>query len=156
LHFRAKQFAGVAIALIALATLTTLAQSRIGQRELRRVGLVAPPPPFTALAFVDPQRLPSTIHQRPRALTIPFTITNSGSRAASYGWEIVAAGTAQQTLGSGSVQVPKGKTATVDPHVQVGCAGRTRVNVILSTGESIGFWADCVNSAPGRAARRRR
>jgi hypothetical protein len=154
LQFRAKQLVGVAIVLLAIASLTMFAQSKTGQRELRRIGVTAPPPPLTALALVDPAGLPTALHERPAAIAIPFTITNQSTSARSYRWEIVAAGTRRRMLSSGSVRVARAQTATVSPRLKLGCAGRTRVNVLLSSGDSVGFWASCFRSAPVGPERR--
>jgi hypothetical protein len=154
LHKTAKQLAALAIAVVTVATLATLAQSKTGQRELRKIGVAAPPPAFTALAFVDPNQLPTTLHQQVQRLVVPFTIINHSARAASYRWQIVAAGPRQRMLGSGFIQVAGGQASIVSPQVELGCTDRTRVNVLLSTGTSIGFWAACVRRGPASAEHR--
>ncbi len=156
MHSRAQQLVGVAIALVLIATLTTFAQSQAGQRELRRLGIVSPPPALTELAFVNPARLPTTLHRVPRALAIRFTLTNLDTRVASYRWEIVVRGTRQRIVRSGAAAVAPGRTTTIVSKLKLGCAERTRVNVVLSTGESIGFWAGCVGRSAVPAARHRR
>jgi hypothetical protein len=144
LRFNVKRLVGVAITLVVIASLTTFAQSRAGQSELKRLGIVGPRTAFTELAFVDPLKLPSTLHRAPQLVPIPFTITNHATRPASYRWQIAIAGTRQRILGSGSAFVEGERAVTIVTRVELGCSTRTRVNVVLSSGESIGFWATCV------------
>lgn len=134
--------------LVVIAGLATFAQSGAGQRELRRAGIVAAPPAFTELAFQNPARLPNTVSRRPRAVLLPFTITNRGRRDATYAWRVVVTGNSPRVLRSGSVPVAAGQAVTIVPSLELACTTRTRVNVVLSSGESIGLWATCVRRPP--------
>lgn len=156
MHFNVKRLVGVAITLIVIASLTTFAQSRAGQSELKRLGIVGPRSAFTELAFLDPLKLPSTLSPARHPVLIPFTITNHATRPASYRWQIALAGTRQRVLRSGSAFLKGEETVTIVTRVELGCATRTRVNVLLSSGESIGFWATCVGRAGALTAHRRR
>ncbi len=155
MHSTVKRLVAVAIALVVIATLTTFAQSRAGQSELKRLGIVGPRAAFTELAFVDPLKLPSTLHPAPHLVLIPFTITNHATRPASYSWQIAIAGTRQRVLRSGSAFLEGGEAVTIATRVELGCTTRTRVNVRLSSGESIGFWATCVGRPPAPTAHHR-
>lgn len=156
MHFNVKRLAGVAITLIVIASLTTFAQSRAGQSELKRLGVVGARSAFTELAFVDPLKLPSTLPPARHLVLIPFTITNDGTRPASYRWEIAVAGTRPRVLRSGTAFLQGQETVTIRTQVELGCVTRTRVNVLLSSGESIGFWATCMGRARAATAHQRR
>lgn len=145
MRFTAKQLVAATLALIVIATLTTYAQSRAGQRELKRLGIVHPSPAFTELAFDDPLGLPKTVDRTPQGVVIRFTIANRGNRAATYGWKIAVAeaGAAPRVLRSGAVFLAAGRAVTLSPRVELACTTRIRVNVLLSSGDSIGFWAAC-------------
>ena len=144
MQLRAKHVAGGAITLIVIVSLAILAQSAAGQHVLKRLGIVGHPPSFTELSFDQPLELPSTLTQKPHPVAIAFTIANHSSRTASYEWKIVATASARQTLRSGFVQLAAGQRVSVVPQLELGCVTRTRVNVVLSSGENIGFWTTCV------------
>jgi hypothetical protein len=155
LPFKAKQLIGVSVALIVIVALTTFAQSSAGRRELRRLGIVGQPAAYTELSFNDPLTLPSTLNRTPHAALIPFTITNRSTHVTRYAWKVVLAGIGRVVLHSGATQLGAGQAMMVVAPVEVGCVTRSRVSVILSTGESIGFWAACVGPAPDRSVHHR-
>jgi hypothetical protein len=152
---RAKQLVGATIVLIVVASLTTLAQSQAGQRALKQLGIVDGPAAFTELGFDNPLELPTTVHRAPSPVLIPFTVTDHSSRSARYGWKVVIAGTPERVLRSGSVLLGARQAVTIVPRIELGCATRTRVNVALSSGEHIGFWAACAERARAPTTRRR-
>jgi hypothetical protein len=144
LRAKSRQLITAAVALVLVAGVTTLAQSGIGQRALRHVGVGSTPTRYTELAFVDPANLPNIMRRAPGRLPTAFTITNHEHAATTYRWQIVATDLQSRVLDSGEVLVDQGHRAYVDPLITTGCSSRTRFTVQLSSGEHIGFWANCI------------
>jgi hypothetical protein len=144
LRGKSRQLITAAVALVLIAGVTTLAQSSVGQRALRHLGVGSSPSRYTELAFVDPAKLPNTVHRVPSRLQTAFTITNHERVPTTYRWQILATDRQSRLLDSGQVLVEQGHLAYVDPLIMTGCSSRTRFTVQLSSGEHIGFWADCL------------
>jgi hypothetical protein len=144
LRGKSRQLITASVALVLVAGIATLAQSSIGQRTLRRIGVRGTPTRYTELAFLDPATLPNTVHRVPSRLQTGFTITNHEDAATTYRWQIVATDLRPRVLDSGRVLVDQGHRAYVDPLITTGCSSRTRFTVQLSSGEHIGFWANCI------------
>jgi hypothetical protein len=139
-----RQLITASAVLVLIASATTFAQSRTGQRALADVGVGSVPNRYTELAFASPARLPSRVHRTSRRLHTPFTITNRERAARTYHWEIVATDVHTQMLNAGAAYVAQGQRVYLDPVTRVGCSRRTRITVGLSSGQHIDYWADCV------------
>jgi hypothetical protein len=124
--------------------MTTLAESKVGQKALRNIGVVQTRAAFTELAFANPTSLVKTLRPQPSVLNIPFVITDDGNAARSYDWEILLTSPQTRTIATGTVELAARQQAYLDPLIRLGCSGRTRVSVRLSSGEQIDFWATCV------------
>ncbi len=141
---KSRQLITAAALLVLVAGIASLAQSSAGQRALRHVGLGSKPSRYTELAFADPIRLPITVHRVPSRLDTAFTITNYERATTTYHWQIVARDLRSRVLDAGQVLVEQGHQAYVDALITTGCSSRTRFTVQLSSGEHIGFWANCI------------
>jgi hypothetical protein len=144
LRGKSRQLITASVALVLVAGITTLAQSSVGQRALRHVGVGSMPSRYTELAFFDPAKLPNTVHRVTSRLQTAFTITNHEPAATTYHWQVVAMEPQFQVLDAGQVLVARGHRAYVDPVITTGCSSRTRFTIQLSSGEHIGFWANCI------------
>jgi hypothetical protein len=144
LRRKSRQLITASVALVLVAGVTTLAQSSVGQRALRHIGVGSMPSRYTELAFIDPAKLPNTVHRIPSRLQTAFTITNHERAATTYHWRIVATDVQSRVLDAGQVLVEQGHRAYVDPLITTGCSSRTRFTIQLSSGEHIGFWANCI------------
>ncbi len=141
---KSRQLIAASAILVLVAGITTLAQSGIGQRALRHIGVGSTPTRYTELAFVDPTELPTTVHRVPSRLPTAFTITNHEHATTTYHWQIVATDLRARVLDAGQVLVEQGHRAYVDPLITTGCSSRTRFTVQLTSGEHIGFWVNCI------------
>jgi hypothetical protein len=128
----------------AVAGLAAAAQSEVGQRALRTLGVAGSGARYTELAFIDPRRLPTSVSRTPTTLHLPFTITNREGTTRTYTWTMTASGPPAQLLRGGTLTVGNGEQADLDPSVRLACTRRTRITVSISTGQAIGLWATCV------------
>jgi hypothetical protein len=147
LRVNPRQLIAASATLAVVVTATSLAQSGVGQRELRRIGLLSTAAGYTEVAFANPAKLPTTLQSSPRALHVAFTVTNRQRAAVSNGWQVVQTQPDRRILASGQVYVDQGQQAYVDPAIAVGCSQRTQITVALGSGQQIGFWVDCVRTA---------
>jgi hypothetical protein len=113
----------IAVGAIALAVLGA-AQTGAGAEVLRDSGLAAQPERFSALAFAQPERLPTAISDGAEA-RIGFTVANREAGDRTYRWRL---STAAGTIDSGRLPVRKGETSVATAAGSVNCAGpKTRL-----------------------------
>jgi hypothetical protein len=132
--------AGLVVAVVGLA------QTSPGHSLLREVGLYAEPATYTALAFTNPQSLPSHLSAAPAQVAVSFAISNVSPDPHSYSWSIVLEAAGQTSrVAAGEVGVPAHGHATVTRTVTASCpAGQAVMAVRLAApAESIDFRAAC-------------
>jgi hypothetical protein len=144
LRLEIRQLITASVLLVLIASATTFAQSGTGQRALADLGVGSAPNRYTELAFASPARLPNSVHRTPRRMHTAFTITNRERAARTYHWEIAATDVHTRVLSAGAAYLAQGHRVYLDPVTRVGCSGRTRITVRLSSGQHIGYWAGCI------------
>ncbi len=123
-----------------------LAQTSPGHSLLREVGLYAEPATYTALAFTDPQSLPSHLPAAPAPVAVSFAVSNVSPDPHSYSWSIVLEAAGQTSrVAAGEVGVPAHGHATVTRTVTASCPGGQAVMAVrlVAPAESIDFQAAC-------------
>jgi hypothetical protein len=148
LRFPPRQLISAISALVVVAALAAIAQSKVGQSALKNVGVAAPPVRYTELAFVDPLHLPVAVRNTPSPLDLPFTITNRQHETRTYGWRVLVMGGLPQVAARGSVRLAPGAQGYLNPRLTLSCTQRARVTVEITTGQEIGFWARCAVVPP--------
>jgi hypothetical protein len=144
---------GAAAAVAAIVVLTLLAQSGSGQSALAAVGVAGAPAHYTALAFVQPLRLPVRLARTRTVVDGAFEITNREGRSEHYGWTVLASGATVRTLARGTVSLAPGRQAYLNPRLTITCDSRqATVAVRLSSGQQIDFLSRC--ATPARTGRR--
>lgn len=140
--------------------LVALAQSYDGQRLLRDAGIVARDPGIIALSFDSPQTLPTSLVRSWTPVVLPVTIGNGSSVRRTVTLAVTISGS---RVRGGSAMRREKVTVKADASrmlrlaLVVRCTSRTRIAVALSTGQSIGMWANCAErTAPRRAHSRAR
>ena len=132
--------AGLVVAVVGLA------QTSPGHSLLREVGLYAEPATYTALAFTNPQSLPSHLSAAPAQVAVSFAVSNVSPDPHSYSWSIVLeAGGQTSRVAAGEVGVPAHGHATVTRTVTASCPGGQAVMAVrlAAPAESIDFRAAC-------------
>lgn len=135
------------VALVAVVAASAgVAQTGFGHSLLQKAGLTAAPAPYTALAFAQPQSLPTQLPSRHTTTNVSFSIRNSSGRARSYQWSIllVRNGHGHRTA-AGQAQVSPGSGTIVTEAVPISCVGG-QVQVVVSLAspaESIDYRASC-------------
>ena len=132
--------AGLVVAVVGLA------QTSPGHSLLREVGLYAEPATYTALAFTNPQSLPSHLSAAPAQVAVSFAVSNVSPDPHSYSWSIVLEAAGQTSrVAAGKVGVPAHGHATVTRTVTASCPGGQAVMAvrIAAPAESIDFRAAC-------------
>jgi len=148
------QLIAAVAALVLVASATTFAQTSAGQRALGDIGVGGQPSRYTELAFANPSRLPKALHRAPSRVPVEFTITNHGPTETAYRWQVRVMQPVARVLSAGEVYVPRGYGVSVAPAIVLGCSSRTQIAVLLSSGERIDYWADCLPPpARGRVIR---
>ncbi len=123
-----------------------LAQTSPGHSLLREVGLYAEPATYTALAFTNPQSLPSHLSAAPAQVAVSFAVSNVSPDPHSYSWSIVLKAAGQTSrVAAGEVGVPAHGHATVTRTVTASCPGGQAVMTVrlAAPAESIDFQAAC-------------
>ncbi|MGO9780195.1 MAG: hypothetical protein ACLPQY_10585 [Streptosporangiaceae bacterium] len=123
-----------------------LAQTSPGHSLLREVGLYAEPATYTALAFTNPQSLPSHLPAAPAQVAMSFGVGNASPGPQRYSWSIVLEAAGQTSrLAAGDVGVPAHGHATVTRTVTASCPGGKAVIAVrlAAPAESIDFQAAC-------------
>ena len=162
MHLKSLRVPAAAATLGVALVLAMLAQSGTGQGVLRSLGIVAGPERFTELAFAEPLALPSELPAMSTASGAPFVITDREGRTERYSWRVVERASQIRALASSTVTLGPGQASYINPPLVFGCTGpRVEVDVLLSSGEHIGFAAQCKTraapaSALGQMGRRRR
>jgi hypothetical protein len=135
------------VVLIAVAALCVgVAQTGFGQSLLRKAGLSEASASYTALAFTQPQSLPSQLPSKRMTMNVSFAIRNASGRDRSYQWSVLLSRDGRShRIATGSAWISSGAGATVTRAVAVSCAGgQVRVVVSLaSPAESIDYLAAC-------------
>lgn len=144
----------ILVTIVAVAALAAgLAQTNAGRSLLGQAGLYARPASYTALAFIDPQSLPTHLEAAPTRVNVPFAVTNASAGPRSYHWSIALerAGRSYR-LAAGEVEVPAGHRGTVAGTVTASCAaGQARMTVqVAAPAESIDFWLACSPQTGGK------
>lgn len=132
--------AGLVVAVVGLA------QTSPGHSLLREVGLYAEPATYTALAFTNPQSLPSHLSAAPAQVAVSFAVSNVSPDPHSYSWSIVLEAAGQTSrVAAGEVGVPAHGHATVTRTVTASCPGGQAVMAVrlAAPAESIDFRAAC-------------
>ena len=132
--------AGLVVAVVGLA------QTSPGHSLLREVGLSAEPATYTALAFTNPQSLPSHLSAAPAQVAVSFAVSNVSPDPHSYSWSIVLEAAGQTSrVAAGEVGVPAHGHATVTRTVTASCPGGQAVMAVrlAAPAESIDFRAAC-------------
>ena len=132
--------AGLVVAVVGLA------QTSPGHSLLREVGLYAEPATYTALAFTNPQSLPSHLPAAPAQVAVSFAVSNVSPDPHSYSWSIVLEAAGQTSrVAAGEVGVPAHGHATVTRTVTASCPGGQAVMAVrlAAPAESIDFQAAC-------------
>ncbi len=132
--------AGLVVAVVGLA------QTSPGHSLLREVGLYAEPATYTALAFTNPQSLPSHLSAAPAQVAVSFAVSNVSPDPHSYSWSIVLEAAGQTSrVAAGEVGVPAHGHATVTRTVTALCPGGQAVMAVrlAAPAESIDFRAAC-------------
>jgi hypothetical protein len=145
---QSSQAVSLALAIAVVVALAIFAQTGAGQDTLTRLGVVGPSEHYTALALVQPLRLPGHLPRTPTAVKVPFTITNRQGRPESYRWQIVVKGATTQTLQGGDVRLRVAQQAYIDPRLILTCSSkRLSVDIRLASGEYVDFLAQCVGGS---------
>ena len=132
--------AGLVVAVVGLA------QTSPGHSLLREVGLYAEPATYTALAFTNPQSLPSHLSAAPAQVAVSFAVSNVSPDPHRYSWSIVLEAAGQTSrVAVGEVGVPAHGHATVTRTVTASCPGGQAVMAVrlAAPAESIDFRAAC-------------
>ena len=132
--------AGLVVAVVGLA------QTSPGHSLLREVGLYAEPATYTALAFTNPQSLPSHLSAAPAQVAVSFAVSNVSPDPHRYSWSIVLEAAGQTSrVAAGEVGVPAHGHATVTRTVTASCPGGQAVMAVrlAAPAESIDFRAAC-------------
>ncbi len=134
------------VALLALVVCVGLAQTNIGHALLQDAGLFEAQPPFTELAFTNPQDLPSKLTSEHPSINVSFRIHNASLSPRTYQWSIVLVRSGgSYVAASGAESTLPLAYVTVNKTVVTTCAGgRLQVRAQLAApAESIDFWAAC-------------
>lgn len=143
-NFRGLTALAVAAGLV--VAVVGLAQTSPGHSLLREVGLYAEPATYTALAFTNPQSLPSHLSAAPAQVAVSFAVSNVSPDPHSYSWSIVLEAAGQTSrVAAGEVGVPAHGHATVTRTVTASCPGGQAVMAVrlAAPAESIDFRAAC-------------
>ena len=143
-HSRSRTALAVAAGLV--VAVAGLAQTSPGHSLLREVGLSAEPATYTALAFTNPQSLPSHLPAAPAQVAVSFAVSNVSPDPHSYSWSIVLEAAGQTSrVAAGEVGVPAHGHATVTRTVTASCPGGQAVMAVrlAAPAESIDFQAAC-------------
>lgn len=123
-----------------------VSQLSLGRPWLRDVGLTSTVGSYTALAFQNPQSIPTHLKTARTRLNVDFTITNASAEAQQYKWTLlVIQGKDTRRAGTGTAYAAAGQTTPVADPIEIECRnGQLQMIISLAKpAEHIDAWMTC-------------